>query len=391
MSLLPSASNNAEKASQTSTPPPPLQEFEFGLASPVARLEQLSLSEYLSDVVFKVGSTGELIHAHKVILTLASEVFYRQFNGGLSETNQDNRQNPIVLKHIEPDIFKLVLHYIYSQKIDLTPENIIDIYCVSDMYFLTGLKLVCENFFETALNVKNVLKVFESNRRYGFENVDKCCFDIIQDNPIACFQSDDFQALSQCALELIAACRIMNCEKGQLCTAINQWCTANGLEADIIPQLESMQCEKLSCFSTFRYEVDISSHLKVKIKGKMHLYGLGIIIGPKPMSNLPPDVKVTVTVNPGDVTVCRTIPIKKNLYVEKIMFEKITFTDECRILVTFPEMSLLCLQEFKPVDTLGALELAVTDVNVVANQYHGQKPTNCVAYLLYSLDSNAPC
>ncbi|XP_065072569.1 kelch-like protein 41 [Ochlerotatus camptorhynchus] len=392
---------------------PSRQEFVFGLASPVARQEQLLLSEYLSDVVFQVGSTGQLMHAHKLILTVASEVFFAQFNGGFDEAKQDNRDTPIIIEDIESAIFTQVLRYIYCEKVDLTPDNIMDIYCASEKYLLTGLNTVCTKFLKTTLNVENVLKVFNDNRQYGFANVDELCLSIISDNPIRCFQSEDFLKLRQPALELIAACRAMNCQKDQLCTAIQEWCKANDSKAVFKPQLEALLCDKLYSFSTFRYDDDVSTDLKINVKGKMHLHGLGVFIGSNSKLFAPTSVDLTVQIKPWNVIVNRSVCLRKNLYIENILFEKLAVTNECRIIVTLPKRFLFCLEQFHPVDTQGALELTVTDMKLTNeylmpaltsfsfntsnqpprsafNQPFGvqttkeQQGTNCVAYLLYS-------
>ncbi|XP_062550502.1 uncharacterized protein LOC134215299 [Armigeres subalbatus] len=80
--------------------------FIFGLASPINRQKQLLFSEYRSDVVFRVGNAEELIHAHKLILTVASEVFYAQFNGSFAESNQDSCEIPVKIEDIEPAAFR---------------------------------------------------------------------------------------------------------------------------------------------------------------------------------------------------------------------------------------------------------------------------------------------
>lgn len=365
--------------------------FVFGMPSPVARQEQLFLSEYQSDVVFRVGSTGQLIHAHKLILTVASEVFFAQFNGGFAEAKQDNCENPIVIEDIEPEIFTQVLRFIYCEKIQLTADNIMDVYCASQKYLLTGLNRVCKAFLKTTLNQANVMKIFNANRRYGLTNVDEICLKIIQDNPIKCFQSADFLTLNQTAVEMIAACRTMNCQKEQLCEAIKTWCKANSSKEHIKPQWEALQCRKLYAFSTFRYAADVSTNFVLKVKGRMYLHGLGVFIGCKSLSSVPSSAVVTVKIDPW-INESKTVMLKEDMYVEEILFEKLTITNECRINVTIPSIflknkELFCLTEFKPVDTLGAIELAISDT---ALGFPGSTGPNCVAYLLFSLDPTVP-
>lgn len=196
--------------------------------SPIGLLKKLLYSKHQADLVFKVGRTGELIHAHKLILTIASEAFFALYNDGLAVSD-----NPVVIERIKPATFKQVLRYIYCGEAVLTIDNAIGIYYASENYMLTDLSEICQRFINRSVNGNNVLTIFNNNRQYEIDFVNKICLKIIQENPLKYFRSNYFLTLSQPALQLI-----VNDQKDQLCKAIKEWRKANNSTAIILPTFE---------------------------------------------------------------------------------------------------------------------------------------------------------
>ncbi|XP_062550501.1 uncharacterized protein LOC134215298 [Armigeres subalbatus] len=405
--------------------------FMFGLASTVNRQKQLLFSEYRSDVVFRVGNAEELIHAHKLILTIASKVFYAQFNGSYAESNQDSCEIPVKIEDIKPAAFREVLRYIYCEEISLTAANILGIYYASQKYELTGLSDVCEKFINTSVVEINVLEVFDANQQYGFSNVNDRCLQIIQDNPIQCFESKDFLKVSEKTLHLIAGMQEINCDRDQLCEAIDKWCKANESTAFFEPKIKNMKCRKLYSFSEFQYQSTADTRLCLNVQKPFHLYGLGVIVGinslilaTKPISE--EWVSITVTVEPYHVTATKKVALREDLFVQDIVFKKLKIYPSCTINVTITGSNTIskffCFNDFKPIDTLGNVYLSVTsqecksgsssninnevlvpdnnaltlsrriarqNANVQKFTFGSVEPpkkANCVAYLLYNVE-----
>lgn len=55
-----------------------------------------------------------MLAGHKLILAMASPVFEAMFFGGLPEKN-----DPIEILDVQPDAFKALLEYIYTDKINI--------------------------------------------------------------------------------------------------------------------------------------------------------------------------------------------------------------------------------------------------------------------------------
>ncbi|XP_055522400.1 BTB/POZ domain-containing protein 3-like [Wyeomyia smithii] len=372
-------------------------EFKYPL-SLADREEQLFDNEYFSDVIFLVGENGERVYGHRIILTLASEVFYVQFNGQFEEARQSDQ--PITVTDIEPPIFRDVLRYMYCQKIDLSNENVIEVYYASQKYLLTGLNELCEKYFASNVDEKNVLKLFEENRKHEFAVVNKHCLAVIRDNPLACFQHNDFLALEKKSLEMITSSARINCCQEQLHKAIKNWAKddeSRSEDADQLTQIISdvqhrkHDCLKFFNFNQFKFVENIFTHVRIKnVYGDkpVGLYGLGIFV--KSKSQPSNDAKISLKVHveyfnaSGQIrqySVEKIVPLTMAMLTEKVFFEKFIIDAEyyCEIQVSFVKLSALppmfCLNAFGSIDSTLQLEDFLTR--------SGSTITNCIAYLLY--------
>ncbi|XP_053683449.1 kelch-like protein 40b [Sabethes cyaneus] len=368
--------------------------FTFPL--PLAdRLEQLVNNEYLSDVVFAVGTDGERMYAHKNILTMASEVFYAQFNGQFEEARQ--KTEPIAVTDIDPSTFRDILRYAYCEKIDLTRDNVTDVYYASQKYMLTELNEMCEQFFAHKIDIQDVLRVFGDNRKHEFPFVNEKCLAIIRDNPLVCFKHEDFFTLDKKSLEMIVSSTRINCLTSHILEAIQDWAKINDLQFDDARQLaqivedmkhRELDCRKLYNFGQFLYVPNVQTELTISSKEPIALYGLGIFV--KAMTE--PVTEATVTLNvvvknfngPGETNFysVKNIALTTDLHTEELLFEKIIISAKsgCKISASFEKSpalpDLFCLPSFTSIDS------AIADLRVDAGN-------NCVSYLLYRKKSDA--
>ena len=89
-------------------------------------LYRLRLTHELHDVWLCIGS--ERFAAHKIVLAASSEYFDAMFLGGLAEADKDR----VEIHGITPDIFKILLEFIYTGEIIWLPSGIdnVDPVCV---------------------------------------------------------------------------------------------------------------------------------------------------------------------------------------------------------------------------------------------------------------------
>ncbi|KAL0486915.1 actin-binding protein IPP [Acrasis kona] len=107
-------------------------------------MERLFESESFCDVSFLVGPQEKQIMAHRGILTSRSDYFHNMFTVGLRESQENIVKKP----NIRPDVFYEVLRFIYSGKVNICNNNVIEVLKAAAEMDLCKLKKLCLSFIE---------------------------------------------------------------------------------------------------------------------------------------------------------------------------------------------------------------------------------------------------
>ncbi|KAL3086488.1 hypothetical protein niasHT_033791 [Heterodera trifolii] len=108
----------------------------------------LSTGEY-ADVHFLVGDGNEkeLVPAHKLILSNASDVFAAMFRFDSQNANAENASTncPVVeITDVEPSAFKVILSFIYAEDLsELNGGNAMAVLYAAEKYHIHGLVRPC--------------------------------------------------------------------------------------------------------------------------------------------------------------------------------------------------------------------------------------------------------
>ncbi|RLN05006.1 hypothetical protein C2845_PM13G06470 [Panicum miliaceum] len=110
------------------------------------------------DITFSVG--GQNIGAHKMVLAIRSPVFKAELYGPMREEGTE----PIVVKDVQPDVFRALLHFMYTDALpplddleqDDHSEMIRHLLVAADRYAMERLKLMCQSILCENLSVKTV-------------------------------------------------------------------------------------------------------------------------------------------------------------------------------------------------------------------------------------------
>lgn len=104
----------------------------------VENFANLLQNEQFADLTISVGS--ETYRAHKAILVARSTVFAAMFQHDM----QESQRNEITIKDMEPNVFREVLRFIYTDKVEGLPQMACELLAAADRYDLTRLKVMCE-------------------------------------------------------------------------------------------------------------------------------------------------------------------------------------------------------------------------------------------------------
>lgn len=132
--------------------------------------EKLLENRELSDVVFVLGS--EDIHGHKQVIAARNEVFAKMFNSDMVE-KKDGR---VEIIDIEPKIFKFLLKFIYSEKIDTDDvDDLLKLIVAADKYSVKNLVSLLERILAEKLTEDNVVEVLMTAELLKVERLKEEC------------------------------------------------------------------------------------------------------------------------------------------------------------------------------------------------------------------------
>lgn len=114
--------------------------------------EKLLGDKKFSDIIFNVN--GKQLYAHKNILAHSSAVFAAMFESEMMET----KRNMVEIKDITCEVFREMLRYIYSGKVNELEKFSYDLFVAADKYFIGGLKEICEQTLCHKLTTENALE-----------------------------------------------------------------------------------------------------------------------------------------------------------------------------------------------------------------------------------------
>ncbi|XP_058444211.1 BTB/POZ domain-containing protein 3-like [Malaya genurostris] len=209
-----SGETSGEKVEITDPIPSPVQ-----IKTETERGEFLLNNQFMSDVTFLVGPDKHRIYGHKLILFRASNYFFQLF------TNSTVNEFPI--EDSDPNILLELLRFVYCGKIDLSSENVREIYNESKKFSLDKILKAVENFLNQIIDSKNVLCKLMDNRFYKFKSIERKCLKIICDDPFSYIDQADFKRLDRESLRLILAPKTIYCTNDQLLQILDTWQKTN--------------------------------------------------------------------------------------------------------------------------------------------------------------------
>ncbi|XP_023247125.1 BTB/POZ domain-containing protein 6-like isoform X2 [Copidosoma floridanum] len=112
-----------------------------------------------SDCRFKVGQepNQQIVDGHKVFLAMSSPVFEAMFYGGMAEKN-----DPIPIRDVQPEAFKALLEYIYTDKVNLGSFELACELCYcAKKYMLPFLVKECTEYLWSDLSPKKACRAYE--------------------------------------------------------------------------------------------------------------------------------------------------------------------------------------------------------------------------------------
>ena len=184
----------------------------------------------MSDIKFICGeSKRKYFYAHKYVLATSSPVFYAMFYGDLAEKN-----SVIHLGDADEESFEEFLRFLYTDECTITPEIAVRVMYLAKKYIILTLAEKCVNVLQANMKPENVVTVLEQAIHFDEKELEKKCWEMIDNKTSEAVTSDTFSDISQKTLINLLKRESLNIEEVQLFQAVLKWseseCSKKGME-----------------------------------------------------------------------------------------------------------------------------------------------------------------
>ncbi|XP_050008212.1 RCC1 and BTB domain-containing protein 1 isoform X3 [Alexandromys fortis] len=123
-----------------------------------------------ADLKFRID--GKYIHVHKAVLKIRCEHFRSMFQ---SYWNEDMKE-VIEIDQFSYPVYRAFLQYLYTDTVDLPPEDAIGLLDLATSYCENRLKRLCQHIIKQGITVENAFSLFSAAVRYDAEDLEEFCF-----------------------------------------------------------------------------------------------------------------------------------------------------------------------------------------------------------------------
>lgn len=148
-----------------------------------------------SDIKFSVENKE--IHVHKAVLKIRCEHFRSMFQDHWEE---GGRKSVEIVQFSYP-VYRAFLQYLYTDEVDLLPEDAIGLLDLANSYCEAQLKRRCEGLIRQGITVENVAMLYATAIKFNAHELEDFCFRFSLNHMTAVAQTDAFSRLDESTLK----------------------------------------------------------------------------------------------------------------------------------------------------------------------------------------------
>ncbi|KAM3823980.1 kelch-like protein 40 [Vipera latastei] len=180
------------------------------------------------DCVLKVK--GKEFPCHRLVLAACSPYFRAMFLSDLDES----QKKEVNLEDVDPEVMSKILHYIYTSELELTEQNVQDIFSVANMFQIPSIFTVCVSFLQKRLCLSNCLAIFRLGLMLDCARLAVAARDFICDRFSLVSRDEEFCQFSPDELIAIISSDSLNIEKEELVfEVVMKWATAKDQDSRV--------------------------------------------------------------------------------------------------------------------------------------------------------------
>ncbi|KAK2182866.1 hypothetical protein NP493_331g00003 [Ridgeia piscesae] len=148
-----------------------------------------------SDVQFLVDE--RTIYAHRAILKIRCEHFRSMFQSEWTESEKD----VIEILHYSYPVYYAFLRYLYTDQLELPPEDAIGLLDLANAYCETHMKRICERIIKQGITVDNSAMLYAAAIKYDAKELEDFCFRFAMNHMTAVTQTKAFANLDEAVMK----------------------------------------------------------------------------------------------------------------------------------------------------------------------------------------------
>nr|XP_020460131.1 kelch-like protein 40a [Monopterus albus] len=162
------------------------------------------------DCVLKIQD--KKLPCHRLVLAASSPFFKAMFLSDLEES----KKREIVLKDVKPGVMGMILHYLYTSDINLTEQNVQDIFMAANMYQIPSIFSVCVSYLQKKLVLGNCFAILKLGLLLECPRLTLSAREFICEHFKVVVRDEDFLQLGPSELAMILTSDALNVEREEL-------------------------------------------------------------------------------------------------------------------------------------------------------------------------------
>lgn len=172
------------------------------------------------------------IPAHKLVLSIGSQVFMAMFYGTGSQMLPTSE---IEIPDVDPESFKNMLHYLYTDELHVEPDSVMSTLYVAKKYAIGALEIGCVDFLKNNLRADNAFMLLEQALLFDEVKLSELCLNVIDKNSCEAFSSDCFLDTELDTLVLVLKRDTLGIREFKLYYYILKWAQNQCVKLNLLP------------------------------------------------------------------------------------------------------------------------------------------------------------
>ncbi|XP_016328466.1 kelch-like protein 41a isoform X1 [Sinocyclocheilus anshuiensis] len=176
-------------------------------------LKELLKENKFVDCILKVGDRS--LPCHRLILAACSP-YFRELYFTEDGVEKKDSSKEVVLENVDPTIMDMIVNYLYSADIEITDENVQDVFAVANRFQIPSVFTVCVSYLQNKLSLGNCLAIFRMGLVLNCPRLAMAARDFIADRFETLSKDEDFLEFNAPELFAVIGCDALNVEKEEV-------------------------------------------------------------------------------------------------------------------------------------------------------------------------------